>query len=70
MVCGKKRKRRSDESDEKTDSDSDFEDLKLAKAGQALKGERPYLDEYVTLGELAGRVPPSLMVNINFEKFA
>ncbi len=42
----------------------------MAKANALRNGDRGYLDEFVTLGELAGRVPPSLMVNINFEKFA
>ena len=36
----------------------------------ATKGERQYLDEYLTLGELGGRIPPSLLVNVSFEKFA
>lgn len=53
-----------------TESDSDFEEMKLSKSVSATKGERQYLDEYVTLGELGGRIPPSLLVNVNFEKFA
>lgn len=43
---------------DETDSDSDFD------------GNTGTLEEYVNLGELGGKVPPSLLVNINFEKFA
>ena len=28
------------------------------------------MDEFVTLGELSGKIPASLLVNVNFEKFA
>ena len=28
------------------------------------------MQEYVTLGEIGGKIPPSLMVSVNFEKFA
>ena len=59
-----KRKHRADP--EATDSDSDFEELKTSKK----HGQRQYLEEYVTMGEMAGRIPPSMIVNINFEKFA
>lgn len=34
------------------------------------RNENKYLEEYLTLGELGGRVPPSLLVNIDFDKFA
>ena len=59
-----KRKQRGDP--EATESDSDFEEMKTAKKN----GQRQYLEEYVTMGEMAGRIPPSMMVSINFEKFA
>lgn len=59
-----KRKHRADP--EATESDSDFEELKTSKK----PGQRQYLEEYVTMGEMAGRIPPSMIVNINFEKFA
>ena len=59
-------KRKQREDPEATESDSDFEDLKLSKK----PGQRQYLEEFVTMGELAGRIPPSMMVNINFEKYA
>jgi hypothetical protein len=59
-----KRKQRADP--EATESDSDFEELKTSKKPV----QRQYLEEYVTMGEMAGRIPPSMMVNINFEKFA
>ena len=29
-----------------------------------------YLEEHLTVGELAGRVPSSLLVNIDFQKFS
>ena len=29
-----------------------------------------YLEEYLTMGELAGLVPSSLLVNVDFEKFS
>ena len=60
-----KRKQR-EEDPEGTETESDFEDMKCSKKG----GQRQYLEEYVTMGELAGRIPPSMMVNINFEKYA
>ena len=28
------------------------------------------LDEYLTVGEIAGKVPESLLVNVSFERFA
>ena len=59
-------KRKQKEDPEATESDSDFGDLKVSKK----PGQRQYLEEFMTMGELAGRIPPSLMVNINFEKFA
>jgi len=31
---------------------------------------KSFLEEYLTFGELAGRIPQSLMVNVNFEQFA
>ena len=64
-----------------TDSDSDFESLSLvAKTGHGKRvvsgynstGRRHrvkqsnYLEEHLTIGELAGRVPSSLLVNIDF----
>lgn len=48
-----------------TESDSDFDNIK-----QEPRGERKYLEEYLTLGELGGKIPPSLLVNVDFEKFA
>jgi len=59
-------KRKQREDPEATESESDFEDLKVSKK----PGQRQYLEEFVTMGELAGRIPPSMMVNINFEKYA
>ena len=29
-----------------------------------------YLEEHLTLGELAGLIPQSLLINVNFEKFS
>ena len=40
--------------------DSDFE-------AEPLK--RPRLDEYMTMGEVAGQIPESLLLNVSFEKF-
>ena len=28
------------------------------------------MEDYLTLGELGGRIPPSMLVNVSFEKFA
>ena len=63
IVKGKKKVK---EDPEATESDSDFEDIKVSKK----IGQRQYLEEYMTMGEIAGRIPPSLIVNINFEKYA
>ena len=38
--------------------------------GVGKKQTRNYLDDYLTFGELAGKIPASLMVNVDFEKFA
>ena len=34
------------------------------------KRQKTYLEEYLTFGELAGLIPQSLLVNVNFERFA
>ena len=66
-----KEKTSNDQSKEKnldgeaTESDSDFDNIKMTA-----RGERKYLEDYLTLGELGGKIPPSLLVNIDFEKFA
>jgi hypothetical protein len=44
--------------------------MRMGRSRTAERGEREYIDEYVTLGEMAGRVPHSMMVNVNFEKYA
>ena len=31
---------------------------------------KTFLDEYLTVGEIAGHIPESLLLNVNFEKFA
>ena len=44
----------------------------VPKVGQKLKNGRRQnnvLEEYLTFGELAGQIPQSLLVNIDFEKF-
>lgn len=66
----KKKEDKTQRDPDATESDSDFEEMKLGKSVSATEGERQYLDEFVTLGELGGRIPPSLMINVNFEKFA
>ena len=83
-LVGKKRKRKPEETD--SDSDYEQMSLiqqshKLAKKSPSGKGEgsgpqtpskrrKTYLEEYLTFGELAGLVPQSLLVNVNFERFA
>ena len=55
-----KRTRKTERDDSGTESDSDFE-------AEPLK--RPRLDEYMTMGEVAGQIPESLLLNVSFEKF-
>ena len=52
---------------EQTDSESDFDNIQTQPTGA---GGTNFLSEYLTLGELGGRIPPSLLVNVSFEKFA
>ena len=71
--------------DDDTESDSDFDSMSLVKktnhgkrviSGYSSAGKRRkvrlsnFLEEHLTLGELAGLVPQSLLVNVNFEKFS
>ena len=68
-----------------TESDSDFESLSLvAKSNHGRRyvsaysttgrkrrvRQSNYLEEHLTIGELAGQIPQSLLVNIDFEKFS
>ena len=70
---------------EDTESDSDFESLNLVAksnhgkrhvSGYSTTGRKRrvrnsnYLEEHLTIGELAGLIPSSLLMNIDFEKFS
>ena len=63
-LLGKRKKREAKKDDNATETDSDLENLKLS-----IRADKN-LDEFVTLGELGGKIPASLLVNVNFEKFA
>ncbi len=60
-----KRKVKLEKKADETESDSDFESIKMQT-----RGERQFLEDYLTLGELGGRIPPSMLVNVSFDKFA
>ena len=68
-----------------TESDTDFESLSLVAksnhgrrvvSGLSSNGRKRrirqsnYLEEHLTLGELAGLIPSSLLLNVDFEKFS
>ena len=80
---GKKESKKEENDD--TESDSDFESLNLvAKSNHGkrmltngdINGKRRrikqsnYLEEHLTIGEMAGLVPQSLLVNVDFERFS
>ncbi len=71
--------------DADTESDNDFDSLSLvAKSNHGKRmvssfsntgrkrrvRQSNYLEEHLTLGELAGLIPSSLLVNVDFEKFS
>ena len=58
----KEKKKKTTAVGDETESDSDFEDIK-----KSVRGEKSYLEDYLTLGELSGKIPPSLLLNVNFE---
>ena len=83
-LVGKKRLRKPEETE--SDSDYDDINLiaqkhQTSKKNPTVKSEtgerqpankkrKTYLEEYLTFGELSGLIPQSLLVNVNFERFA
>ena len=83
-LVGKKRKRKPEETE--SDSDYDNMNLipwkhqngKKSPSARSESSERQtvnkrrktYLEEYLTYGELSGLIPQSLLINVNFERFA
>jgi len=50
---------------EETENDSEFEGIEASK----MLNERRYGDDFLAMAELAGRIPSSYLVDINYEKF-
>ena len=63
------KRRRANREPEETDSDSDFENIETIERKSKAPG-KSFLEEYLSFGELAGRIPESLIVNVDFGKFS